>query len=222
MTNVDTVFFDVGNTLLFPNRELILAPLREQGEDPSLELWHAIERRTKKEFDTEMKEGRADHSFWYLFYGHLLDDLKIDDAELHEKLVAATRISANWGNIVPGTRDILDRIGARYRIGVISNADGKIEDLLSVNGIADCFRTITDSGLVGYEKPHPAIFEAALQQMKATPERCLYVGDLYSVDYAGATQAGMQGTMLDVAGAYRENGVPRVQSLAELERVLLD
>lgn len=222
MTNgVDTVFFDVGNTLLFPNREVILVPLRARGVDPPLDLWHAIERRTKTEFDAEMKEGRADHSFWYLFYSHLLEELKIDDAELRDKLVAATRVSANWGNIVVGTRQILDRIGGRYKIGVISNADGKIEDLLAVNGIADCFRTITDSGLVGYEKPHPAIFEAALKQMKTLPERCLYVGDLYSVDYVGATQAGMQAMMLDVSGAYRENGVRRVQSLAELEGILL-
>lgn len=218
---IDTVFFDVGNTLLFPNREVILVPLRARGVDPPLELWHAIERRTKHEFDSEMKEGRADHSFWYLFYSHLLEELQIADAELREKLVTATRISANWGNMVPGTRDILEQIGARYQIGVISNADGKIEDLLAVNGIADCFRTITDSGLVGFEKPHPAIFEAAVRQMKAAPERCLYVGDLYSVDYAGATQAGMQAMMLDVSGAYRENGVRRAQSLVELAGILL-
>lgn len=222
MTNgVDTVFFDVGNTLLFPNREVILAPLRARGVDPPLELWHAIERHTKSEFDAEMKEGQADHSYWYLFYTYLLEELKIDDAELRDNLVAATRISANWGNMVAGTRQVLERIGARYKIGVISNADGKIEDLLAVNGIADCFRTITDSGLVGFEKPHPAIFRVALQQMQAVPEHCLYVGDLYSVDYAGATQAGMQAMMLDVSGAYRGNGVRRVQSLAELEGILL-
>lgn len=221
MTNgVDTIFFDVGNTLLFPNREVILAPLRKRAAEPSLELWHAIERRTKQEFDAEMKEGRADHSFWYLFYTHLLETLQIVDAELREELVAATRISANWGCMVAGTREILDRIGSRYRIGVISNADGKIEALLDVNGIADCFRTITDSGLVGFEKPHPAIFRAALEQMDASPDQCMYVGDLYSVDYAGATAAGMQATIFDVAGAYRENGCPRVQSLEELESVL--
>jgi putative hydrolase of the HAD superfamily len=218
---VDTVFFDVGNTLLFPNREVILAPLRERTADPSLEMWHSIERRTKNEFDNEMKEGRADHSFWYLFYKHLLEELQIADDHLRDKLVAATRISANWGCIVPGTRGILDRIGSHYKIGVISNADGKIEALLAANGIADCFRTITDSGLVGYEKPHPAIFTAALEQMDVAPQHCLYVGDVYSVDYIGATQAGMQATMFDVAGAYRENGVRRVQSLQELEHVLL-
>src|SRR5581483_9680355 len=99
--------------------------------------------------------------------------------------------------------------------------DGKIEALLSVNGIADCFRTITDSGLVCHEKPHPAIFAAALNEMKVAPERCLYVGDVYSVDYVGATKAGLQAILFDVAGAYRENGFLRVQSLHELESRLL-
>jgi len=219
---VDTVFFDVGNTLLFPNRDVILGPLRRRAPEPSLELWHAIERRTKNEFDDEMNQGRADHGFWYLFYTHLLEELQIADDELRDQLVAATRISANWGCMVPGTREILNHIGTRYKIGVISNADGKIDALLAANGIADCFRTITDSGLVGFEKPHPAIFAAALQQMKALPEHCLYVGDVYSVDYVGSTQAGMQATMFDVAGAYRNHGLRRVQSLRELEGMLLD
>jgi putative hydrolase of the HAD superfamily len=102
-------------------------------------------------------------------------------------------------------------------LAVISNADGKIEDVLKRSGIADCFATITDSGLVGYEKPHPAIFQAALQAMDAKPQESLYVGDVYSVDYLGATQAGLQAVLIDVSGAYREMNVPRVESLEELE-----
>jgi putative hydrolase of the HAD superfamily len=100
---------------------------------------------------------------------------------------------------------------------VISNADGKIAEVLTTCGIADCFRTITDSGIVGYEKPHPAIFEAALRELNARPEESLYVGDGYSIDYVGATNAGMQATLLDVSGAYRETSHSRVESLKELE-----
>jgi len=48
----------------------------------------------------------------------------------------------------------------------------------------------------------------------------LYVGDVYSVDYLGATRAGMQAMLFDVSGAYREMRLPRVQSLEELERKL--
>ena len=87
-------------------------------------------------------------------------------------------------------------------------------------GIAECFRTITDSGLVGYEKPHPEIFRQALQSMNAAPEESLYVGDVYSVDYLGATGAGMSAVLMDIAGAYRDKGVPRVESLEELQAVL--
>ena len=88
-------------------------------------------------------------------------------------------------------------------------------------GIADCFRTITDSGLVGCEKPHPEIFRQALRSLDAQPEESLYVGDVYSVDYLGATRAGMQAVLMDVPGAYTNKGVARVESLAEL-RDLLD
>ncbi|MGA9964334.1 MAG: HAD family hydrolase [Terriglobales bacterium] len=213
------IFFDVGNTLLFPDRSRILAPLHQRKLTPSLEQWHAIERKTKEEFDEIIKhDGRSDHSFWYLFYSHLLEELGVHDDALRDALVDATRISANWGDIRPGTRESLLRLGRRYPLAVISNADGKIGDVLTRCGIADCFAAITDSGLVGYEKPHSAIFETALRGMDAAAEQSLYVGDVYSVDYLGATRAGMQAILFDVSGAYRESVLPRVESLEELEQ----
>lgn len=213
------IFFDVGNTLLFPDRTHILAPLHQRNLTPSLDQWHAIERKTKKEFDDILQhDGKADRSFWYLFYSHLLPELGVHDDALRDTLVNATRISANWCDIRPGTRETLQRLGRRYPLAVISNADGKIADVLNRCGIAHCFQQITDSGLVGYEKPHPAIFEAALHSMNVSPEQSLYVGDVFSVDYAGATRAGMQAILFDVSGAYRESGLPRVESLEELEK----
>jgi HAD superfamily hydrolase (TIGR01509 family) len=213
------IFFDVGNTLLFPDRHHILAPLHQRKLSSSLDHWHAIARKTKREFDNIMEhDGKADHSFWYLFYSHLLADLEVRDDALRDTLVSATRVSANWCDILPGTRESLLLLGQRYPLAVISNADGKIADVLESCGIADCFRTITDSGLVGYEKPHPAIFETALRDIGVAPEQSLYVGDMYSVDYVGATRAGMQAILFDVPGAYRGSGLPRVESLEELEQ----
>jgi putative hydrolase of the HAD superfamily len=213
-----TIFFDVGNTLLFPDRTHILAPLAKLGHSPSLEQWHAIERTTKQKFDDAIQHGDpADFNFWFMFYERLLEELEVNDTQVRDRLVESTRRSANWRVIRPGTRELLKRLGQRYPLAVISNADGKIEDVLKRSGIADCFATITDSGLVGYEKPHPAIFQAALQAMDAKPQESLYVGDVYSVDYLGATQARLQAVLIDVSGAYREMNVPRVESLEELE-----
>jgi HAD superfamily hydrolase (TIGR01509 family) len=212
----------LGNTLLFPDRPHILAPLLQRNLNPSLEQWHAIERQTKKEFDEILQhDGKADRGFWHLFYSHLLDELGVHDDALRDHMVDATRVSANWCDMRPGTREILLRLGQRYPLAVISNADGKIAHLLERRGIADCFQAITDSGLVGYEKPHPAIFQAALRAMDTSPEQSLYVGDVYSVDYLGATSAGMQAILFDMSGAYRESGLPRVESLEELETKLM-
>jgi putative hydrolase of the HAD superfamily len=213
------IFFDVGNTLLFPNRAKMLAPIAND-RHPTLERWQALERRTKEEFDQGMQGGRVDHSFWWIFHTCLLEELGEDTGigdALVRKLVENTQKSDNWDQILPGTRDALDRIGQNFRVAVISNADGTIERVLSRCGIAGCFESITDSGIVGVEKPRPKIFEAALKTMKARPNESLYVGDVYSVDYIGARNAGMQAVLFDVAGAYRGRELPRVESLEQLE-----
>jgi HAD superfamily hydrolase (TIGR01549 family) len=222
MQKVKVIFFDVGNTLLFPNRARMLAAVARELH-PSLEQWQALERSTKTQFDRDIQAGRVDHGFWWRFHTTLLDGFDQDQCRRHglvQELVRNTQDSANWDQIVPGTREALDRIASRYRIAVISNADGGIAKVLSHCGIADCFETITDSGIVGFEKPRREIFDAAFHAMKAHPAESLYVGDVYSVDYLGATNAGMQAVLFDVAGAYKTRQEPRVRSLQELERWL--
>jgi hypothetical protein len=72
------IFFDVGNTLLFPNRARMLAPL-PQDRHPTLEAWQALERRTKLEFDQEFMEGKVDHGFWWTFHTYLLQGMDAMD-----------------------------------------------------------------------------------------------------------------------------------------------
>jgi FMN phosphatase YigB (HAD superfamily) len=212
------IFFDVGNTLLFPNRAKMLAPVSSD-RHPTLEQWQALERRTKQKFDQGMQSGRVDHGFWWTFHTYLLEDLG-EDMGVRNALVENTRNSANWDQILRGTRDALVRIGQNFRIAVISNADGGIGRVLSRCGIVDCFESVTDSGIVGVEKPHPKIFATALEAMQVRPDESLYVGDVYSVDYVGARNAGMQAVLFDVAGAYRDRKLPRVESMEQLETSL--
>jgi FMN phosphatase YigB (HAD superfamily) len=216
------VFFDVGNTLLFPNRERILAPLHERKIVPTDEQLRLLEIEVKRKFDDSVEHGgRADHGFWSMFYVRLFEILGLKDDEVRQQLVAGTRNSANWDQPRPGTREALAKIREKYKTAVISNSDGKIADVVARAGIADGFLSITDSGIVGKEKPHPLIFETALKSVGALPAESLYVGDVYSVDYLGSTKAGMQAVLFDVAGAYRDKGVPRVESLGELVERLM-
>jgi HAD superfamily hydrolase (TIGR01509 family) len=216
------LFFDVGNTLLFPNRKRMLRALHERQIFPSDELLKEVERQTKPEFDSLLESNSAvDHGFWHIFYSRLLDRLELPGDPVRVDLVARTRISANWCEIRPGTREALERLGKHHRLAVISNADGKIAEVLARCGIADCFETITDSGIVGKEKPHPAIFDAAARSLGVSAAQSIYIGDVYSVDYLGATRFGMQSVLFDVAGAYRDRDLPRVESLEELESRLI-
>ena len=216
-----SLFFDVGNTLLFPKRERMLRVLHQRQIFPSQELLYEVERRTKREFDSLLENNSSvDHGFWQIYYSRLLEELRISDDAACADLVSCTRISANWCEIRPGTREALLRLRQTYRIAVISNADGKIAEVLARCGIADLFETITDSGIVGKEKPHPEIFAAAIRSLRVAPEESMYIGDVYSVDYLGATRFGLQGVLFDIAGAYRDRNLPRVESLEELERTL--
>jgi len=221
-SEIKVIFFDVGNTLLFPNRERIHAPLAERGVAVKADRLRDLERRIKNEFDSLMiQDGNHDHSFWRMFYTQLFFEIGLDDPALCDRLINNNRDSGNWDQIRPGTREMLQQIANSFRIGVISNADGRIDAVLRRCDIGDCFLTITDSGLVGYEKPHPEIFAQALKSLDAAPEESLYVGDVYSVDYLGAMRAGMQAVLMDVSGAYIHKGVERVESLDELQSWLV-
>jgi HAD superfamily hydrolase (TIGR01509 family) len=218
---IEVLFFDVGNTLLFPNRKKMLRSLHDRQVFPSEELLQSIERETKQQFDALVESHSAvDHGFWWMFYSRLLNELGLPDESTCADLVARTQTSSNWCDIRPGTREALQRLAKGYRLAVISNADGKIADILAHCGIADCFETITDSGIVGKEKPHPAIFEAALHSMRVKAEQSLYTGDVYCVDYLGSTSVGMQCVLFDIPGAYTGKGLPRVDSLDGLEALL--
>ena len=214
------LFFDAGNTLVFPDHARTLAPLAAAGFRPTTDQLYSAERAAKRRLDAAYRNAKSlssvDQDFWSTYYRHLLESLGAP-AALGPELVAATQRSDHWRRVRPGTRQVLEKLRAGgRRLGVIANSDGHIEDALRAAGLGDCFESFTDSGLVGSEKPDPGIFRAALESLDARAEESLYVGDIYSVDYLGATGVGMSAVLLDVAGTYREDALPRLESLEEL------
>lgn len=215
------VFFDAGNTLVFPDRTRTLAPLTKRGVTVS-EEWIFAAERTARHFRDANAGGdpkHTDQQYWNIFYGELLSHFPAHQDALPE-LVAAARTSANWCIVPPGTRESLLALKRKYRLGVISNSDGGMPDLLRRVGLGDCFETTIDSALVGFQKPHPEIFRAALREVDVLAEESMYVGDVYSIDYTGAQAAGMQAILIDPYGTYAQNGVPRITRLDELEPML--
>ena len=99
-------------------------------------------------------------------------------------------------SLVDGVLETLKALNPHYRIGIICVSGltpGKvIRIILKKKGILDYFQSQVFSDEVGFEKPHPAIFEKSLNELKVQPEQAIHIGDLLSTDVAGAKAFGMK------------------------------
>lgn len=216
---IEAIFFDAGFTLVFPDLRLTLAPLASLNVQPTQEQLFDAERYAKHLLDAGHSHGDfgVDAKYWQTFYSRLLTKMEIPfDDELLNALAASTRHGINWKTVRPGTEQALQQLKSRYRLGVISNSDGTIAKLLDELGLGRYFESVTDSSLCGCEKPNARIFQIALEKFRVEPEKAVYIGDVYSVDYVGARGVGMSALLFDAAGVYAGTKYPRVSRLSEV------
>jgi HAD superfamily hydrolase (TIGR01549 family) len=103
----------------------------------------------------------------------------------------ASRFLSDMSFAFARNRPVLEALGARYRLGVVSNFYGNLEAVCESSGLDRLFGVMADSQRVGAEKPEPAIFHAALAALEAAPETTIMVGDSLRRDYEGARRSGM-------------------------------
>lgn len=109
---------------------------------------------------------------------------------------------------------------AGYRLGVISNWGWILPDLCRQWGLDAHLDFIVASARVGYAKPNPLIFQAALRQAGVAADRVLHVGDSHHADVLGAQAAGIDAVLVDRDGRRQVDGCPVVKSLDEIVRLL--
>ena len=80
-----------------------------------------------------------------------------------------------------------------YRLGLISNFDHgpTAREILRRHAVAELFEVTLISDEHGRRKPHPAIFQTALDQMNVAPGEALFVGDTIADDVYGAQAVGI-------------------------------
>ncbi|MCR4294234.1 MAG: HAD family hydrolase [Elusimicrobia bacterium] len=115
----------------------------------------------------------------------------------------------------------LERLAARYRLGVVSNFYGNLEGLLAAEGLGRLFTVVADSGVLGVIKPEPGIFLHAVKAVSAAPAECVMVGDSIKRDMAGAARVGMKMALISAADRAPEAGQDwTIRSVADLEAAL--
>src|SRR5207245_9422584 len=117
---------------------------------------------------------------------------------------------------------VFDHLGDMgLRLAAVSNSDGRVEQELAEDGLADAFEVIIDSSVVGVWKPDPRIFGFCLEAMDVEAHECLYVGDTLTFDVSGAVAAGLAPCHFDRLGLYGEPSpdLLRITGLAHLLEV---
>ena len=96
----------------------------------------------------------------------------------------------------PGARATLDALRERgFLLGIVTNrgfGGQRFRDDLRAAGLDAGWDCCVVSVEVGYLKPHPAIFEAALAELSLQPREALMVGNSLLEDVAGAQAMGMR------------------------------
>jgi putative hydrolase of the HAD superfamily len=120
-------------------------------------------------------------------------------------------------HLLPDALPALDALAADgVRLGVVSNWDCGLADVLDDLGIGDRFSAVSVSAVVGAAKPDPRIFRDALGTLGVPAGRALHCGDRPRYDCAGASAAGIRAVLVDRGGALPPGPCPRIRSLSEL------
>ena len=234
MTNgkITTIFFDAADTLFFIKKGLgntYAGVARKYGADPDT---GALRRAFSKAFrnapplafggvsDEERKELEKD--WWKKVVTDVYNEVGMFDAfdEHFDDLFEVFRTEA-W-TLFPETVPVLEALKSKgYRLGIISNFDSRVYDVMERLGIYGFFDTFVISSEAGYAKPSHEIFLTALDKAEADPAESIHVGDDLKNDVHGPRALGIRAILLDRAGEYASlERMDRVKDLTEIESYL--
>ncbi|MBI2932327.1 MAG: HAD family hydrolase [Planctomycetes bacterium] len=216
---ISTLLLDAGGTLVFPNFRRIADEFARDGAPVDPDALARAEARVRFDIDRpEIVAVTDDAARWKRFMESVARAAGL--ARMPEAAFARLKAYHDthnlWEHVPPDVPAALSALSRRYRLGVVSNANGTVRAKLARLGLAERFETIVDSHEEHIEKPDPRLFHVALRRMSARAEETAYVGDLYHIDVAGARAAGLHPILLDPHGFHADKPCARVASLADL------
>ncbi|HEX6557904.1 MAG TPA: HAD-IA family hydrolase, partial [Longimicrobiales bacterium] len=220
------VLFDAGGTLIHMDRRFVIQKLNEQGIAATLDDFARADIVARNQVTRVLRSAQPgdDSSRWVVYAGALMRELKCEGAALarvREEVWSRHAVGDLWTYVLDGTFDVLASLrDSGYRMGIVSNADGRVATFLEKAGLLPYFEFIVDSGIFGIEKPDRRIFEHALGRLGVAPAEAIYVGDVYDIDVLGARAAGMPAVLLNGAESDPGWDCPVIESLVQLPALL--
>ncbi|UCE01884.1 MAG: HAD-IA family hydrolase [Candidatus Latescibacterota bacterium] len=141
--------------------------------------------------------------------------------EFFDEVYELFRRPEAW-ELLPHARQAVDALHAQgRRLGIVSDMDSRLFDLLRALELDDCFEVVSLSFRVGFQKPDPRLFADALERAGADAAQSAHVGDSLTSDVSGALEAGLAAIHFDESRAGgAPPGVHVIHSLAQLPTLL--
>ncbi len=205
MRTYDAVFFDAANTLLYPFPSVGaqyaevaahygVTTTADAVQQAFRHAWGQVQTQSEQD-PTRYGIGEPDgYRFWHALVHATFTQIALPKAfdaffdELYQRFAAADayRLYSETSTVLQNLRE------AGYIVGVISNWDSRLTGILEGLGLMEQLHHVTISAVVGWEKPHRAVFDHALQAVSVPPSRALHIGDSLREDIQGAAQVGLQ------------------------------
>jgi putative hydrolase of the HAD superfamily len=185
------VTFDVGQTLAELDLDFLARRLGERGATVAPGALCAAAPAAWERYEQLVAEGKG-HP-WHSLMETLLSGAGLREVgPLVDWLWSEQPTQNLWRKPIPAMVALARELrAAGVTLGIVSNSEGKLAELLAEIGIADVFGAIIDSGRIGIEKPDPRIFAAALDALSVPRDTpAIHIGDLYKADIGGALSAG--------------------------------
>jgi len=225
------VLFDVGETLVHPEPsfpQLFARIVGEAGHERDPDAVVAASATVRSRFSEASRDGdlwtrspETSRTFWLDVYARMLRELDLPNRDgLRERLYDGFTDLGNYAlfDDVPAALDALEADG--FILGIVSNYEAWLEDLLSTLGVRDRFPVRVISGLEGIEKPDPRIYRVGLQRSGVSAREVAFVGDNPEFDVDPPAALGMFPVLIDRRERYPDHEGTRITDLRQLADVL--
>lgn len=231
---IEVVFFDAGETLVHPHPsfpELFAQVCTERGRAVSAADVRTVQARLAPHLVDLAEDTGVDKPslspddsrvFWSYLYRRFLRELGFEDESLVDALYAKFSDVSSYALFDDVVQSLEQLADAGYRIGLISNFEGWLDEMLVELEVGDVFETKIISGLVGVEKPDPEIYRLALERAGVGAGSAAHVGDSPGLDVEPASEVGMHPILIDRFDRYPNEEVTRIKSLRELPTVVAE
>jgi HAD superfamily hydrolase (TIGR01509 family) len=201
---IEAVVFDLDGLLL--DSEQVWDAVREQLARERGGRWH----------ENAQRDMMGMSSPEWSRYMHDAIGLPETPEEINREVVR--RVEAAYRErlpVIPGAREAVGRIGARWPLALASSSNRELIDLaLELLGVAELFRATVSSEEVGRGKPAPDVYLEAAQLLGVDPTRAAAVEDSQN-GIRAAKAAGMR-----VIAVPNRQFPPGQDALAEADVVL--